>query len=123
MNKSTSAGCGPGRHTPAGGGLLPYYLLSNLFTASATIPLDIRISYLFSVGPLVETVKFLNRSEQAVGKCSRSALEDPDVEDKFAMPLEEPTPTSMQLIQHLGRVFPWSIDLRTMDSTLRGLRF
>jgi len=77
MNKSTSTGtgCGPGWNPPAGGGRLPYSLLSNLFTVfshgASTLrliqhmstrcrrlcypivqqgprpPCDIRISYLF----------------------------------------------------------------------------
>jgi len=32
MNKSINARCRPNWNTPAGGGRLPYYLLSNLFT-------------------------------------------------------------------------------------------
>ena len=79
----------------------------------------IRISYLFFSR---STLSKRSSHRKIRSRPSGSALEGLHVEDQFAHP-EEPTATSLQPIQHLGRVFSWSNAFRKMDSSLRGLRF
>jgi len=63
-------------------------------------------------------VKSPNCSEHAVRKVLSKV---PTSRTNSSRQLEEPTETSLRPIQHLGRVFPWSRDLRMMDSRLRWL--